>query len=76
MKNVCFAFSKVSRKFIKNTLNMIIMIYIVYRYLQDDDEILEKSKINIRDDISKFYKNLASSLYFSIEFSAELFNFN
>ena len=76
MKNVCFASSKVSKEFIESTLNMIIMMYIVYRCLQNDDEIFEKSKIETRNDILKFYKNLASSLYLSIEFSAELFSFN
>ena len=55
---------------------MIIMMYIVYRCLQNDDEILEKSEIETRDNILKFYKNFTSFLYFSIEFSAELFNFN
>ena len=76
IKNVCFAFSKISLKFIKSTLNMIIMIYVVYRCLQNDDETFEKSEIEIRNNILKFYKNLASFLYFSIEFSAELFSFN
>ena len=47
MKNVCFAFSKVSQKFIESTLNIIIMIYVAYRCLQNDNEILEKSKIEI-----------------------------
>ena len=76
MKDVCFAFSKVSRKFIESTLNMIIMMYVVYRCLQNDNEIFEESKIEIRDDILKLYKDFASFLYLSIEFSAKLFNFS
>ena len=76
MKNVYFAFSKVSRKFIESTLNIIIMMYVVYRCLQNNDEIFKKSEIEIRNDILKFYRNFALFLYFSIEFSAELFNFN
>ena len=76
IKNVCFASSKISRKFIKNSLNMIIMIYIVYRCLQNNDEIFEELKVEIRNDISKLYRDLASFSYFSIEFSAELFNFS
>ena len=76
MKNVCFAFSKISQKVIKKSLNMIIMMYVAYRCLQNDDEIFEKSKVEIQNDILKLYKDLASFLYFSIEFSAELFNFS
>ena len=76
IKNVCFAFSKVSREFIENRLNMIIMMYIVYRCLQNDDEILKKVKIKIRNDISKLYRDLVLFSYFSIEFNAKLFNFN
>ena len=76
MKNVCFASSKVSREFIKSTLNMIIMMYVAYRCLQNDDETFEKSEIEIRNDVLKFYRNLASSSYFSIEFSAKLFSFS
>ena len=76
MKNVYFASSKISRKFIKSSLNMIIMIYIVYRCLQDNDETFEESEIKIRNNILKLYKNLASFSYLSIKFSAELFNFN
>ena len=55
---------------------MIIMIYIAYRCLQNDDEIFEESEVEIRNDILKFYRDFASSLYFSIEFSAELFSFS
>ena len=76
MKNVCFAFSKVSKEFIESTLNMIIMMYVVYRCLQNDDETFEESEVEIRNDILKLYKDFASFLYFSIEFSAELFSFN
>ena len=36
----------------------------------------KKSKAEIRDDILKFYKNFASSLYLSIKFNAKLFNFD
>ena len=52
------------------------IVYVVYRCLQNDEKIFEKLKTEIRDDISKLYKNLASSLYLSVEFSAKLFNFN
>ena len=76
MKNVCFAFSKISRKFIESTLNMIIMMYVAYCCLQNDNETFEKLKIKIQNDILKLYRDLASLLYFSIEFNAELFNFN
>ena len=55
---------------------MIIIIYIVYCCLQNNNKIFEKSEIEIRDDILKFYKNLALFLYLSIEFSAKLFNFS
>ena len=51
-------------------------MYIIYRCLQNDDEIFKKSEVEIRNDILKLYKNLASLLYLSIEFNAELFNFN
>ena len=76
MKNVCFAFSKVSREFIESTLNMIIMMYVVYRCLQNDDETFEESEVEIRNDILKLYRDFASFLYLSIKFSAELFNFS
>ena len=55
---------------------MIIMMYVVYRCLQNDNETFEELKVEIRNDILKLYRDLASFLYFSIEFSAELFNFN
>ena len=51
-------------------------MYVVYRYLQNDEKIFEKSEAEIRDDISKLYKDFASSSYFSIEFNAKLFNFD
>ena len=73
-KNVCFAFLKVLRKIIDGNLNMKMIVYIVYRYLQNNKKIFEKSKIRIRDDISKLYKDFASSSYLSIEFNAKLFN--
>ena len=52
------------------------MMYVAYRCLQDDDETFEESEVETRNDVSKFYKDLASFSYLSIEFSAELFNFN
>ena len=75
-KDVCFAFSKVSRKIIDDILNIKTIIYIIYCCLQNDEKTLKKSKTEIRNDISKFYKNLASSSYLLIEFNAKLFNFN
>ena len=75
-KNVCFAFLKVSRKILDNNLNINMIMYIVYYCLQNNEKTFEKSKTEIRNDISKFYKNLASSSYFSVEFNAKLFNFN
>ena len=75
-KNVCFAFSKVSRRIIDNSLNMKIIVYVVYRCLQNDEKIFEKSKIKIRNDIFKLYKNFVSLSYFSIKFSVDIFNFN
>ena len=75
-ENVCFAFSKVSRKIIDGTLNMKTIIYIVYRCLQNNEKIFEKSETEIRNDISKLYKNFASSSYLSIEFNAKLFSFD
>ena len=52
------------------------IIYVVYCYLQNDEKIFKKLKTEIRNDISKFYKNLVSSSYFSIKFNAKLFNFD
>ena len=75
-KNVCFTFLKVSRKIIDDNLNMKIIMYVVYCCLQNDKKIFKKSETKIWNDISKFYKNLALSLYFSIEFNAKLFNFD
>ena len=75
-KNVCFASSKVPRKIIDDILNMKTIVYVIYRCLQNDEKTFKKSEIKIRNDISKLYKDLASSLYLSVEFSAELFNFN
>ena len=75
-KDVCFIFLKVSRKIIDNILNMKIIMYIVYRCLQNDEKIFKTSKSETRNDILKFYKNFALLSYFSIEFNAELFNFN
>ena len=75
-KNVYFAFSKVSRKMIDDNLNMKTIVYVVYHYLQNDEKTFEKSKTKIRDDISKFYKDFASSSYLSIKFNAKLFNFD
>ena len=46
-KNVCFAFSKVSRKIIDDTLNMKMIIYVIYRCLQNDKKIFEKLKTKI-----------------------------
>ena len=75
-KNVCFAFSKVSRRMIGGNLNMKTIIYIVYHCLQNDEKTFEKSKTETRNDISKFYKNFVSSSYLSIKFNAKLFNFD
>ena len=75
-ENVCFAFSKILRKIIDDILNMKMIIYVFYRYLQNNEKIFKKLKTRIRNDISKFYKNLASSLYLLIKFNAKLFNFN
>ena len=75
-KNVCFAFLKVSRRMIGDNLNIKTIVYVIYRCLQNDEKTLEESKTRIRNDISKFYKDFASSLYFSVEFNAKLFNFN
>ena len=52
------------------------IVYVVYHYLQNDKKTFKKLKIKIQNDISKFYKNLVSSLYLSIKFSAKLFNFD
>ena len=51
-------------------------MYIIYCYLQNDEKTFKKSETEIRNDIFKFYKNFASSSYFSIEFSVDIFNFN
>ena len=51
-------------------------MYVIYRCLQNDEKIFKKSKTEIQNDILKFYRNLASSSYFSIEFNTKLLNFN
>ena len=55
---------------------MKMIMYIVYRCLQNDEKTFEKLKTKIRNDISKLYKDFALSSYFSIKFNAELFNFD
>ena len=75
-KNICFAFSKVSRKIIDDILNIKTIMYVVYRCLQNDEKIFEKSKTKIRNNISKFYKDFVLSSYLSIKFNAKLFNFD
>ena len=75
-KNVCFMFLKISRKVIDNTLNIKMIINIIYCCLQNDKKTFEKLKTKIRNDVLKFYKNFISSSYLSIEFNARLFNFN
>ena len=75
-ENVCFAFSKVSRKIINDTLNIKTIVYVVYCCLQNDEKTFKKSKTETRNDISKFYKDFASSSYFSVEFNVKLFNFD
>ena len=75
-KNVYFVFLKVSQRVIDDNLNMKMIVYIVYRCLQNNKKTFKKSKTKIRNDISKFYRNLVSSSYFSIEFNAKLFNFD
>ena len=52
------------------------IMYIVYHCLQNNEKIFEKLKVRIRNDISKFYKDLALSSYLSIKFNAKLFNFD
>ena len=46
-KNIYFTFLKVSRKIIDDNLNMKTIVYIIYRCLQNDEKIFEKSKIKI-----------------------------
>ena len=75
-KNVYFAFLKVSRKIIDDTLNIKTIMYIIYCCLQNDEKIFKKSKTRIWNDISKLYKDLVSSSYLSIKFNAKLFNFD
>ena len=75
-KNIYFAFSKVSRKIIDDILNMKTIVYIIYHCLQNDEKTFEKSKTEIRNDISKFYKDFASSSYLLMKFNAKLFNFD
>ena len=75
-KNVCFAFSKVSRKIIDDILNMKTIMYVIYHCLQNDEKTFKKLKTKIWDDISKLYKDFVSSSYFSIKFNAELFSFD
>ena len=55
---------------------MKMIMYVVYHYLQNDKKIFKKSKTEIQNDISKFYRNFISSLYLSIKFNAKLFNFD
>ena len=55
-KNVCFAFLKVSRRIIDGNLNIKTIMYVVYHCLQNDEKIFEKSKIEIQNNILKFYK--------------------
>ena len=75
-ENIYFAFLKISRKVIDDTLNIKTIMYIIYRCLQNDEKTFKKSKTKIWNDISKFYKDFVSSLYLSIKFNAELFNFD
>ena len=51
-------------------------MYVAYRCLQNNKKTFKKSKTEIRNNISKFYKNFVSSSYFSVEFNAKLFNFD
>ena len=75
-KDICFAFLKVSRRIIDDNLNIKMIMYVVYRCLQNDRKTFKKSETKIRNDISKLYKDFVLSLYFSIKFNAKLFNFN
>ena len=75
-ENVCFAFSKVSRRIIDDTLNIKMIVYVVYHCLQNNEKTFEESKTEIRNDILKFYKDFVSSSYLSIEFNIKLFNFD
>ena len=52
------------------------IMYVAYRCLQNDEKIFEKSKTKIRNNILKFYKDLAPPSYFSIKFNIKLFNFD
>ena len=52
------------------------IIYVIYCYLQNDEKTFEELKTKIRNNISKLYKNFASSSYLLVEFNAKLFNFN
>ena len=73
-KNIYFAFLKVSRRVIDNFLNMKTIVYVVYRYLQNDEKTFKESEAKTRDDIFKFYKDLTPPSYLSVEFSADIFN--
>ena len=75
-KNVCFTSSKISRKIIDDTSNMKTIMYVIYYCLQNNEKTFKKSKAEIRNDISKFYKNLVSLSYLSIEFNVKLFSFD
>ena len=61
-KNIYFTFSKISRKVIDDNLNIKIIVYIIYRCLQNDKKTFKKLKTKIWNDISKLYKDFASLL--------------
>ena len=46
-KNICFAFSKISRKIIDDNLNMKMIMYVVYHCLQNDEKTFKKLKTKI-----------------------------
>ena len=75
-KNICFMFSKISRRIIDDNLNIKTIMYVIYRCLQNDEKTFKKLKTKTQNDILKLYKNLASPLYFSIKFNIKLFNFD
>ena len=64
------------RRIIDGNFNMKTIVYVIYCCLQNDEKIFKESKTEIRNDISKFYKDFASLLYFSIKFNAKLFSFD
>ena len=46
-ENVCFTFSKISRKIIDDILNIKMIVYVIYHCLQNDEKIFKKSETEI-----------------------------